>query len=152
MARAATPTSFASILDKPASEIERPKPLPQGTYATTIVGLPKFDKSTKKGTEYVEFTHKIMAAGDDVDADELEAMGGIADKTMKNTYYTTETAAWRLKKFLEDCGIDMEEDGMTMRKAVEQTPGLAVNIFVRHEPSQDGTTTFAKIGDTSPSE
>ena len=102
MAKAAQAPNFGSILDRAPSEIEKPKPLPQGSYITQIVGQPRFDKSTKKQTEYVEFTHKLLAAQEDVDEDELKDLGGVKDKVMKNTFYLTEGAAWRLKEVLEE--------------------------------------------------
>lgn len=147
MAKAATAQSFGSILDRAPSEIEKPKPLPQGSYITQIVGQPRFDKSTKKQTEFVEFTHKLLSAGDDVDADELKAIGGIKDKTMKNTFYLTEASVWRLKEFLEHCGIDMEA-AESLRAGIEETPGVQVGLFIGHEASQDGTSIFARVGKT----
>ena len=147
MARPAQAQSFASILDRAPSEIEKPKPLPQGSYTTVIQGQPRLDKSAKKQTEFIEFTHKFIGAGDDVDADELKAVGGIKDKIIKNTYYLTEQAAWRLKEFLEHCGIDLD-DYDTLREAAEATPGAQVGIFINHEASQDGTSVFARVGKT----
>ena len=145
MAKAAQAPNFGSILDRAPSEIEKPKPLPQGSYITQIVGQPRFDKSSKKQTEFVEFTHKLLSALDDVDEDELKALGGVKDKVMKNTFYLTESAAWRLKEFLEHCGI---EEGDSLREMIEETPGKQVGIFVGHEASQDGTSVFARVGKT----
>ena len=122
MAKAAQAQSFSSILDRAPSEIEKPKPLPTGSYVTLLVGQPRIDKSTKKQTEYREFTHKILSAGEDVDEDDLKAyLGGkkLTDVLMKNTYYITEGAVWRLKEFLEHCGI---EEGESLREMVEETP------------------------------
>jgi hypothetical protein len=145
MAKQAQATSFSSILDRAPSEIEKPKPLPQGSYITQIVGQPRFDQSTKKKTDFVEFTHKLLQAQDDVDEDELKALGGVKDKVMKNTFYLTESAAWRLKEFLEHCGID-EAD--SLREMIEETPGKQVGVFINHEASQDGTSIFARVGKT----
>jgi|SRR5581483_4111054 len=151
MAKAAQAQSFSSILDRAPSEIEKPKPLPQGSYTTVLVGQPRIDKSAKKQTEFREFTHKIHAAGDDVDADDLATYLGdnkkLTDVTIKNTYYITEGAVWRLKEFLEHCGIDLD-DVDTLAEAIEQTPGKQVGIFINHEASQDGTSVFARIGKT----
>ena len=155
--------SFASILDRAPSEIEKPKPLPQGSYITSIVGQPRHDKSSQKQTPLVEFQHKIISAGDDVDADELEAYLTMPDKTkkklsdiiLKNVYYTTDNAAWRLKDFLKHCGLNMgdEETGEagdydSLRQAVEDTPGKQVGIYVKHTPFQDGTGVRAEVGRT----
>jgi len=41
--------NFASILDEAPTEINRPKPLPEGTYLC-VVGQPEEGKSSKKGT------------------------------------------------------------------------------------------------------
>ena len=145
MAKAAQAQSFSSILDRAPSEIEKPKPLPQGSYITVLVGQPRFDKSAKKQTDFVEFQHKLLSAQEDVDEDELKALGGIKDKVMKNTFYLTEGATWRLKEFLEHCGI---EEGDSLRAMIEETPGAQVGIFLNHEASQDGTSVFARIGKT----
>lgn len=152
MAKAATAqtASFGSILDRAPSEIEKPKPAPQGSYVTVLVGQPRFDKSTKKQTEYVEFTHKYLSAGEDVDPDDLKAFLGdrkLSEITIKNTYYLTDGAVWRLKEFLEHCGIDLDEVD-SLRQGVEETPGKQVGIFINHEASQDGTSVFARIGKT----
>lgn len=151
MAKAATATSFSSLLDRAPSEIEKPKPLPQGSYVTILVGQPRIDKSAKKQTEFREFTHKVLSAGEDVDADDLEAYLGdgkkLSDVTIKNTFYITENSIWRLKEFCEHCGIDLD-DCETLTEAIEQTPGKQVGVFINHEASQDGTSVFARIGKT----
>ena len=151
MARTAQAESFSSILDRAPSEIEKPKPLPVGSYTTQLVGQPRIDKSSKKQTEFREFTHKIISAGDDVDEDELKQYLGdskkLTDVTVKNTYYITEGAAWRLKEFLEHCGIDLDKVD-SLNEALDETPGKQVGIFINHEPSQDGQSFFARIGKT----
>ena len=147
MAKTATAASFSSILDRAPSEIEKPKPAPQGSYTTVLVGQPRFDKSAKKQTDFVEFQHKLLSAQDDVDEDELKALGGIKDKVMKNTFYLTEGATWRLKEFLEHCGVDLDKVE-SLAEGIEETPGKQVGIFINHEASQDGTSVFARIGKT----
>ena len=138
-------TTFSALLNKSMSDVERPKPMPQGSYVAMVQGLPRFDKSSKKQTEFVEFTLKLLAAGEDVDAEALAEMGGIADKTIKDTYYLTENSLWRLKEFLVNLG--MPED-MSMQEAVEAAPGKQIGIFINHEPSQDGQAVFARVGKT----
>ena len=143
--------NFGALLDKPSSEVEKPKPLPQGSYTCVVQGLPKFDKSTKKGTEYVEFTLKVLAAGEDVDQDELKLMGGIQDKTIRDTYYITENALWRLKEFLVNAGIE-EDDDKSLRQMIEETPGCQIIVHIKHTASQDGSSVFANVGSTAPVE
>lgn len=148
MAKAALkePTSFEDILDKAPGEIERPKPLPVGSYTCIVKGLPRFDKSSKKQTPFVEFTLQPIAAGEDVDQDDLEAMGGFANKTIRATYYITEDATWRLKDFLNHCGI---EEGESLREMIEETPGKQVTAYMKHRPSEDGQSIFAELAKTA---
>jgi hypothetical protein len=153
--------SFTSILDRPANEIERPKPLPVGTYNTMLQGMPRFDKSRQKQTPFVEFTHKILSADEDVDQDDLTAyltskdgtVRSLSDVTVKNVYYITEGSAFMLQDFLRNCGFDVDaEDAPPMRQLIEETPGRQVKITIRHEASQDGQSVFARVAGTSVAE
>lgn len=139
--------SFESILDMPSSEVERPKPLPVGSYVG-IVQSHKFDRSTKKGTEYVEFTIKLIEALDDVDQEKLGEQGGLGDKTLRATYYLTENSVWRLKDFLNHC--EAGDEDMTLRQRIAETPAKSITVKVRHEASQDGSQVYARISDTAP--
>lgn len=142
-------SNFASVLDRPATEIERPKPLPVGTYLCILKGMPRYDKSAKKGTDFVEFTAVPQSALDDVNAEELANAGGLADKTIRMTYYLTDDAAWRLKKFLEDLKFDVEDPGVTMRQMIEESANNEIYVTMRHKPSQDGKSVFAEVADTA---
>lgn len=147
----ATQESFASILDRPSNEAERPKPLPQGSYLCVVHGLPKYDKSSKKQTPYVEFTLNILQAGDDVDTEALEEMGGIENKTLRATFYLTDSAEWRLTEFLDHCGIE-DSDGdkaLTHRERIDKSAGCQVWATVSHEASDDGQSVFAKLKGTA---
>lgn len=148
--------NFGALLDRPSSEIERPKPLPVGTYVCVVQGLPRQDKSSKKGTEFVEFTLKPIEASEDVDTDDLTAMGGLENRTLRCTYYITEDALWRLKKFLhDDLQIEEEdEDGenKSLRQMVSEAPNRQVLAHVKHQASDDGTTTYAQVDMTAPVE
>lgn len=141
-------TKFESILDMPASDIERPKPLPVGTYVAMVEGMPRIDKSTKKQTEYVEFTMKILGAQEDVDPDALEEYGGIGEATVKNTYYITDKSTYRLKEFYIALGLDIE--GKTSRELLEECPGKECLITIKHQPAQSGDMVFANITDVAP--
>jgi hypothetical protein len=136
--------SFSDILDQETSATERPKPLPVGTYTCTVQGLPRYDKSSKKQTPFVEFTLVPNGTLDDVDQDALEAMGGFHGKTIRATFYLTEDAKWRLMDFLANCGI---EDGK-YRDCIDQTPGCSIGAVIRHRPAEDGTSVFAELAKT----
>src|SRR6266487_695378 len=127
MAQTAT---FSSILDETSSgTVDRPKPLPVGTYTCIVVGQPRFDKSSKLGTPFVEFTLKPIQAGEDVDEDALEEIGGIGNRTLRATFYLTEEAKYRLDKFLEDLGI--LEEGKTRSQMISETPNSQVLVSVK---------------------
>jgi hypothetical protein len=135
MAKAAAQQTFESILDTPATEVERPKPLPAGTYDVIVKGLYEQGESTQKKTPYVRFIYAIQSAGEDVDPDELEAIGGIADKTIRDTYYTTPDALFRLTDTLENMGIEL--DGKSVRHALDETPNASLRIVVTHRAVDD---------------
>lgn len=138
--------NFGSLLDTKADDVERPKARPEGSYLFVVKGMPRMDKSSKKQTEFVEFTLACVKAGNDVDEEMLKEAGGIADWTTRATYYLTDGALWRLKDFLESCGITVE--GRTLREALDDTPNCQVGGYIKHEPSQDGETIFARLGKT----
>ncbi len=151
MAKQAAQASFESVLDMPGNIIERPKPLPRGTYLTVIQGQPRIDKSSQKQTEFSEFTHKILQAGDDVNEDELEAFltsadgskKSISECTIKNTYYHTAESIYRLKDFCKALGIDVEQGNP--RQWLAETTGRQCLIHVRHRPWQSGEGVSAEI-------
>jgi hypothetical protein len=157
-----TPKSFESILDMPISELTRPKPLPQGTYKTTVRGLPKIDKSTKKGTEFSEYTLQILEAYDDVDQEALAEVltkgngevQRLQDRSLRLTFYHTQASGFRLADFLvKDLGIDkFDEDGneRSPRELMQEAPGRQVAVHVKHDPSPDGETMYANIDKTFP--
>ena len=139
--------NFASILDAPVdAEANRPKPLPVGTYLCIVDGIPKFDKSTQKQTDYVEFTLKPVQPQSDVDQEALTAAGGIGSKTLRTTFYLTEEAVYRLDQFLENLGI---EKGQSRKESVAQAPGRQINAVVSHATSKDGTAVYANVNSTA---
>ena len=147
--------NLASILDRPYGDAERPKPLPVGTYRTIVTGAPRFDKSAKKGTPFVEFTLKFISAEEDVDQDDLETAltkkSGdtvpLQNKTTKVTYYETEDAIWRLDEFIRHCGVDAE--GMSRRQAVAECQNCEVLVSLKHTPSEDGEQMYANVSKTA---
>lgn len=144
-------TSFESILDTPADAVERPKPLPAGTYAVVVRGMPEHGVSSQKKTPFVRFTYALVAAGDDVDPDELATLltdkdgtvQPIGSKTIKDTYYTTPDSLFRLTDVLENMSIDAE--GKSIRQMLDETPNADLNILVGHRASEDGTQIFAEV-------
>jgi hypothetical protein len=142
-------TNFADILDQPAADVKPPPMLPVGTYHTIIQGLPEAGKSSQKQTDFFKFTHRIVAALDDVDEDALnEAFPeGVSGKTIDNTLYLTEKSLFMLTDMIKNCGIDLS-GGKSVRAAIDETPNAEVGIVIKHETSQDGQRVFAKVART----
>lgn len=149
---------FADILDKPATEIDRPKPLPVGTYLWTIQGMPRYDKSKEKQTPFYEFTVKCSGAADDVDEEALNEWATrangekrkLTEYTTKLTFYITEDSLYRLQEFLSHCGLDGE--GKSTRQLIDETPNAQFLGVITHSPSRDGTSVYANISRTAPNE
>jgi len=146
--------SFESILDTPVANVERPKPMPIGTYDAIVRGMYEEGVSAQKKTPFVQFAFAITGAGPDVDEEALEAVGGIADKVMKNNstkFYTTPDSLWRLTETLEAMGIE-DLESKTIRQALAETPNAACKIVIIHEPSQDGEQVFASLKKVLPAD
>jgi hypothetical protein len=158
MAKQEAQTTFESILDTPADEVNRPVPMPTGTYDCVVKGLYEEGKSSKKGTPFVKFTYAFVAAGEDVDEDELMTIltdkdGNVAPlntKTVGDTYYTTNDALYRLTDNLENMGIDL--DGKSVRQALSETPNCDIRVLIGHRPSEDGTQIYAEVKRTMKAE
>jgi hypothetical protein len=150
--------TFESILDTPADEVERPKPLPTGTYDVIVSGLPEHGASSQKKTPFVKFTYVLQAAGEDVDEDELVTLltkkdgtvEPLTTKSIKDTYYTTPDSLFRLTDVIENMGI--EQEGKTIRQCLDETPNASLRILVGHRASEDGTQVFAEVKRTMKAE
>jgi hypothetical protein len=144
-------TSFESILDTPADAVERPKPLPAGTYAAIVRGMPEHGVSAQKKTPFVKFTYALTDAFDDVDEDELTALltdkdgkvQPITEKSIKDTYYTTPDSLFRLTDALESMGIDLTNK--TIRAALDETPNCSINVVVSHRTPEGSDQIFAEV-------
>jgi len=147
--------SFANILDAPATESVRPPAIPAGHYTALIRGLPRQDKSTKKGTPYIEYVVAILsvytdeAGNTDVDAQALEEFGEVVGKELRLTFYMTEASAYRHTEFLaNDLRLDIE--GKSHWEAAQMAPGGQFVVQIRQKPRDDGKGVFSEIGNTGP--
>ena len=167
MAKPNQTPNFESILDMPAADVERPKPLPAGTYDAVVQGLYEEGASAQKKTQFVQFAFAIQAACEDVDEDDLAeyltskdgAVKSLQSVTLKNNstkFYTMNAdgsrseALFRLTDFFTHCGI--EQEGKSIRQCLSETPNCSVKILIGHTASQDGEAIFAELKKTMPSE
>ncbi|MBZ5653190.1 MAG: hypothetical protein LAO18_22220 [Acidobacteriia bacterium] len=141
--------NFGSVLDVPASEIKAPVALPAGPYLCVVQGLPKQDVSSKKKTEYLEYTlTPLQVMEEEMEAGVAE-LGGLTDKTIRATFYLSEKSVYRLKEFIEHCGVEIAE-GEGLRGPSEAVVGCQVIAFLKHESSEDGKKIYAKFSGSAP--
>ncbi len=134
---------FRTLLSKPMDEIEKPKPLPAGTYYGTITDH-KFDVSAQKRTPYVRFTVTLDSAGDNIDPSDLEGID-LAKKTQRKDYYLTEDALYRVKAMLESLGITTE--GRALGECIPETRNARVMVEITQRNSSDGKDIYTDVAD-----
>ena len=141
-------TNLSAILDKPATDFVAPPPLPSGGYHCVIQGLPEQVESSKKKTPGFRFLLSPIAYDDDVDETELNAIGGLEGKTIRNDMWLTENSAFMFREFLEHCGISSE--GKTLSQMIDESPNSECMVFIRHEPIEGRDSMRAVIAKTGP--
>lgn len=143
--------NFQDILNRPSEEIKPPPVIPMGSYHTIVVGLPEQGQSSKKKTDFLKFTHKIIAPLDDVDPDaiaEFQADGEtLVGQEIENTLYVTDKSANMLKEFILNCNVDLT--GKSLAEGLDEVPNAEVIVHMKHEASEDGKRVFSKIGSTA---
>lgn len=121
-----TNVDLSAILSKPATEVEKPKPLPDGMYLGQIKG----------------YTSKVAGANNntvlDVQVDILQALDVevapevLAGKSRRISFWLTPDALYRLKDFMvKDLGI--EEGGKTLMEMLSEINGRMVKCAIVQE-------------------
>jgi hypothetical protein len=139
--------TFADILNQPFMGYEPVKPLPTGTYHCVVEGVPE-KKTSSNGNDYLRVNLRPLSAGEDVDKDALEGMGGLEGRLIfHDLYVMSEFGRARLSKFLADCGFD-EGEG-TKAQLVDACNGCQLLVNLRHRPSMDGKGIRTVVDDTA---
>jgi hypothetical protein len=135
-------STFQDILNKPANQIEKPTPIPMGTYLFLVDGQPKFDKSPKQQTDFVEFQCRVLQPGQDVDVAAIQEFeskfGPINGRQMRLSFFD----AWKLANkdgtgFLDHLGVDTTK---ALGEAISEAPGRQFYGTVTHKPSINQST------------
>lgn len=142
-------SQFASLLNKPAAEVQKPKPLPAGGYIGVIKAY-TFGESRQKKTPFIQIQIQPTGPGNDVDLGQLEMAGGLAALTKRTLkcrgteFYLSEDAQFRLKDLMENvCGIDL--NGRTMGDGVPEMVNKTLGFNIKHVPSEDGSEIFMEV-------
>lgn len=126
---------FASLVNVQAETIERPKPLPAGSY-TALIEKQEFGTTSEKQTPYCRYLFKPTQAQDDVDATALAEVN-LSKISLRQDYWLTPDAVYRLKEFLEKT-LGIESTGKTIGEMIPQAVGQQVLINVKHSIDRKG--------------
>jgi len=67
---------------------------------------------------------------------------------MSLTFFLTDAALWRLKKFLDDLGV--KEGNLTLKARIDRAPNRQCIVTIRHGMTKgDNPTAFAEITQTA---
>lgn len=105
---------FNTLLSTPTDNIEKPKPLPNGTYRGVIFGAPAFREAGANQTPQVEFTVRPTGS-DDVDPAELAGIN-LSEKVLRASFWLSKDAQYRLVDFAKSCGIGVS--GRTLSEVI----------------------------------
>lgn len=135
--------NFADLMNMEVEKAEPPPVRPAGTWDLMIVGYDDTVVSSQKETPGIEVEFKMLAAGADVDQDELEEWEEQTDKdrrTISDTFWTTEKSMFMLRRFIEATGVPI--GGKTFKQVLPELPGNSVKAYIvkkpRRGPGQQG--------------
>ena len=129
---------FKKLLAKNLDEVERPRPLPPGTYYGRVSKF-TVDVSKEKKTPFVRFLVAVTSAGDGVDAESLNGVD-LSKKQLRKDYYLTQDADYRLKDFIKSCGIQVA--GRSFESTLPDTMNAPVIMEVTQRAATDGSGEF----------
>jgi len=135
---------FSKILSKQAEAIEKPKPLPIGTYICVNQALPTFTGVGKNETPCAEFSLKVIAPTEDVDTAELATYGEYKGKSIRHRMFLTEGTEFRTKEELVNA-FGVSEAGKNLGQMFNETINKQVMVTIKHRPSDNGEDMFAEV-------
>lgn len=139
--------NFESLLSQNTDEIERPKPLPVGSYQFIVKDY-ELGESSQKKTPFVRFVASPVAPLEDVDQAALQAVNKWQEKSLRLDYYLTPDSQYRLKDFLQQLGLTTT--GRTFSELLVEAKGQSFIGHVTHEAStRDPEAVFATIDSTT---
>lgn len=125
---------FKALLSKGADTVERPPLLPDGTYYGNIKSH-QFGESREKKTPFVEFTFQVTGPGEDI-ADQDFSKIDFSKKTMRQQYYLTDDAMYRLRELME--GLGMNIAGRSFGELIPEMQNMGVLLAVATQAGNDG--------------
>lgn len=145
-------SDFNALLDRQGSSFEKPKPLPAGHYEGTIsklitkeVNVKNRETGDMEKRTLGEMFVRATSAGEDVDADALEAYGGLsARSTLRHTWWLEEDSMHEFISFCENVlGFDADN---TVREHIDAVAGNGLLFECINVPDQnDSEKVYANI-------
>ena len=131
---------FNALLDKDPTSFERPPVTPEGDYLAVIKGK-SYGQSSKKKTPFVEFQYGIVNPMPSVPEEALDGVD-LSKVKLRDQFYLTEDAMFRLREFFETVGCLMD----TTRESIDAATGQQVVVTIGHETSDaDPSRIYANI-------
>ena len=125
---------FRAVLGHKLGSIEKPKPVPIGSYSAIIHATELAEVGQNK-TPGVRVTFLLQSPGEDVDMDHFADFGGMEALTRRKvntTFWLTEDALYRLKDFLtEVCLIEGAEE-RSIGEVLPEINRLPCIVVIKH--------------------
>lgn len=136
---------FSKLLSTNMDQVEKPKPLPAGTYLGHIAKYEFGEVNNEKKTPYCRVFLTLSAPGPDVEQSALdEAKIDLSKRQMRRDYYLSDDAIYRLKEMLASVGVDTR--GRSFGEAIPDILNAPVIIEVsQRNGGDDGTTIFNDV-------
>lgn len=159
--------NFLDALNTPAQEIEAPLNLPVGTYIWRVAKVHKESTTAKGDYSIVEIPivpvspYTDSNGEQDVDAEELEAFGSIANATNRISFMAPtdrdmvneqKRALHNLKRFLVDTLKVEGGDGATLKELLGGMIGAQFIASVSHRPNADNNSVYVDVKNWMPLE
>lgn len=143
----ATSTNFKQLLSIPATGIEKPKPLPIGTYEG-IIHSHTLGESRDNKTPYVRLNIKPTSPGPDVDIDALNASGGsqrLSKVSLNHDFWLTEDSLYRLVDFFK-LTLKVDIEGKNLEELIAQElNNKPIKFELAHNMGKDNETVYSNI-------
>lgn len=134
---------LSSILSKPASEIEAPKPLPAGLYMAQVEKIGEVREVGQNKTPGIDFTYKLLQPLD------VEIPPGVDfPRSIRKTHFLSENSLFRFKQFLEDT-LKIDGSGRTLGDMLPEANGRIFRVEIveqMYTPKNGEPTMINNVG------
>ncbi len=137
---------FSQLLKTNLDTIKKPPTLPAGTFHGRISKY-EFGESQEKKTPYLRLHLQLLSPGADIASEDMSDSDGrpidLAKRQMRKDYFLTEDAMYRLKEFIESCGISTA--GRSLDVTIPELLNAPVLVGVIQSNSRDGTEQYNNV-------